>query len=240
MPTTEDLPGDTGDAVDALSTVRLDHRVEGDGAPVVFTPGWLNTAEVWSGAVRELAGTVRSVTWDLRGHGRSEAAPPGQYGRQHALADLDRMVEVAGSPAVLVGHSLGGYLSLAYAIESPARVAALVLVAAGPGFRNARSREQWNESVQALAATRDIPPGMEEISMHVDSMVIDRLSEISVPAVVVVGERDQRFLASAEVFARHLDVRQRIVVPGAGHMVHVKHPAVVAGAVRSVTGLGAG
>jgi pimeloyl-ACP methyl ester carboxylesterase len=78
---------------------------------------------------------------------------------------------------------------------------------------------------------------MEEITLHIDSMVIDRLSEITVPAVVVVGERDKRFRASADVFARYLDVRDQIVVPDAGHMVHVKHPSVVADAVRLVTGV---
>jgi pimeloyl-ACP methyl ester carboxylesterase len=161
--------------------MRLHYEIGGGGTPVVFTSGWLNTADVWAGAVQELGGGVRSVTWDLRGHGGSEPAPPGQYGRRYALADLDRMVEVAGAPAVLVGHSLGGYLSLAYAIEQPARVSALVLVAAGPGFRSVENREQWNESVRVTASTKEIPAGMEEITMHVDSMVIDRLGEITVP-----------------------------------------------------------
>lgn len=70
--------------------------------------------------------------------------------------------------------------------------------------------------------------------MHVDSMVMDRLGEIKVPVVSIVGERDKRFLASVDVFDKHLDVRQRIVVPDAGHMVHAKQPAVVAEAVRTL------
>ena len=134
--------------------LHLHHEIIGDGVPVVFTHGWLNTGEVWSGVVAELAGSVRSLTWDLRGHGRSEAAPAGEYGRNHALSDLGRMIEAAGRPAVLVGHSLGGYLSLARAILSPDDVAGLVLVAAGPGFRSDDSREQWNANVRAMAAAR--------------------------------------------------------------------------------------
>lgn len=218
-------------------TLHLHYELEGEGTPVVFTPGWLNTIEVWAPAVEALAGSVRSLRWDLRGHGRSAAAPPGEYGRDYALDDLDRMIEVAGAgaPAILVGHSLGGYLSLAHAILAPERVAGLVLVAAGPGFRSRDSLEQWNKSVRAMAAEAErIPEGMEEISMHVDSLVIDRLGEIRVPVVTVIGERDKRFSASADVFDRYLDVRERIVVPDAGHMVHVKHGAVVADAVRTV------
>ena len=223
--------------------LRLHHHIDGEGTPVVFTPGWLNTSEVWAGAIESLGGATRSLTWDKRGHGCSQAAPPGQYGRDHALADLDRMIELVGSPAILVGHSLGGYLSLAHAILSPERVAGLVLVAAGPGFRNRESLEQWNESVQSMAdakrndAPDSVPEGMEEISMHVDALVIDRLSEIKVPTVTIVGERDKRFRASADLFDKYLDVRQRIDVPDAGHMVHVKHGPVVADAVKTIAGL---
>jgi pimeloyl-ACP methyl ester carboxylesterase len=222
------------------NSLFLHHQVTGDGTPVVLTHGWLNTGDDWAGVVTELDGAVRALSWDLRGHGRSHAAPAGRYGRDHVLSDLDRMVDLAGVPAVLVGHSLGGYLSLAYAITRPERVAGLVLVAAGPGFRSRTSLEQWNEAVLAMAGRADIPEGQEEITLHVDSMVMDRLGEITVPVATVVGERDRRFLASADVFDKYLDVRNRVIVPETGHMVHVKAPVVVADAIRLVQSSTAG
>jgi pimeloyl-ACP methyl ester carboxylesterase len=218
--------------------LHLDHEVSGDGTPVVLTHGWLNTGQVWASTVEHLGGRVRALTWDLRGHGGSDAAEPGSYERVDALGDLSRMIEVAGRPAVLVGHSLGGYLSLAQAILSPDDVAGLVMVAGGPGFRSEASLARWNEGVAAMASGRDdVPPGMERISMHVDSLVLDRLDEIRVPVVTIVGERDTRFLASADVFDKHLDVRQRIIVPDAGHMVHARHGDVVARAILDLDAL---
>ena len=209
-----------------------------DGAvPVVFTHGWLNDGPAWSEAIEAVTrhtARARCLSWDLRGHGRSAAAEPGRYRRNDALDDLARMIDRVGSPAILAGHSLGGYLSLTYAIERPDEVAGLVLVAAGPGFRSDDSREQWNDSVRAMAATADIPEGMEEISMHVDAMVIDRLSEITVPAAVVVGEHDSRFQASAAVFEKYLNVIHHEIAADAGHMVHVKKPEAVAAAVAAV------
>lgn len=216
----------------------IHHEVVGEGQGVVFTTGWLNTVDVWAEAVAALDGSVRTVRWDLPGHGRSEPAP-GRYGRADVLEVLDEMIGLAGPPAILVGHSLGGYLSLAHAIGSPDRVAGLVLVAAGPGFRSRDSLQAWNDSIDTMAADRagEIPPGSEEITKHVDSLVIDRLGEIDVPVIAIIGERDKRFLASVDVFEKYLDVRERIVVPDAGHMVHAKHPAVVAEAVATMAGL---
>lgn len=202
---------------------------------MLFVHGWLNDTTVWTGVVDELSSSFRCLSLDLRGHGQSEAAGPGNYGRALVLEDLRRTLDDAGvDQAILVGHSLGGYLALALAIEDPDRVVGLGLVAAGPGFRNPDSREQWNDSVRQTAADRDIPEGMEAISMHVDAMVMDRLGEIEAPTCVVVGERDRRFITSADVFDKYLNVQQRVIVPEMGHMVHVKAPGAVAEALRSV------
>jgi len=201
--------------------------------PVVFTHGWLDTGDAWDDVVAALAPTVRSLTWDLRGHGRSAAPPPGNYTRADALGDLERVVAQAGTPVVLAGHSLGGYLALAHALNHPDEVAALVLIAAGPGFRKDEAREQWNEAVDKAAAKAEVPEGSEDISKHVDAWVIDHLGDIACPTLVIVGEYDKRFAASAAIFEKHLDVRTSIVVPDTGHAVHRKAGAAVAEAIAS-------
>jgi pimeloyl-ACP methyl ester carboxylesterase len=136
---------------------------------------------------------------------------------------------------VLVGHSLGGYLSLAHTLDHPDDVAGLVLVATGPGFRKAEAREEWNASVRAAAGKMDQAAGVEEISLHVDSHVIDPLADIACPVLVLLGERDRRFAASAALFERDLDVRATVVVPDQGHMVHLKAAAECATAIREFT-----
>ena len=198
-----------------------------------FVHGFLNDAGVWTKVIDELDNDFRCIAVDLPGHGRSQGTGAGTYGRDQVLHDLRAVMdETDCGPAVMVGHSLGGYLSLAMAIEDPERVSGLGLVGAGPGFRSPTSREKWNDSVRTLVADRDLPDGMEVISMHVDSFVMDRIAEIEVPATVVVGERDKAFMASADVFEKNLNVAARTIVPGAGHMVHVKGAPAVAAALR--------
>lgn len=204
-----------------------------DVPSIVFTHGWLDAGDAWNDTVAALGSNAHSLTWDLRGHGQSDAPPPGNYARADALGDLERVVAQAGTPVVLAGHSLGGYLSLAHALNHPDDVAALVLVAAGPGFRKDDARQQWNDAVDKAAIKADVPEGSEEISKHVDAWVIDHLADITCPALVIVGEHDKRFAASAAVFEKYLDVRSSIVVPDRGHSVHRKAGGAVAEAISA-------
>jgi pimeloyl-ACP methyl ester carboxylesterase len=218
--------------------IAVEHRGTGTGdagTRLVCTTGWGNERSIWSALADDLATDHAVTTWDLRGHGQSDTPPPGDYSRQQALADLAAVLDEVGRPAVLVGHSLGGYLSLAHTLDHPDDVAGLVLIATGPGFRKAEAREEWNASVMAAAAKMDLAPGVEEISLHVDSHVIDHLTEITCPVLVLLGERDRRFAASAGLFERDLDVRATVVVPDQGHMVHLKAAAECATAIREFT-----
>lgn len=212
--------------------VSIDRVVGGRGPGVVFTHGWLDDRSAWDGVIAALGDEIRSVAWSLRAHGSSDPAPPGGYSRDHSLSDLATGVALAGPPVSLVGHSLGGYLSLAYTITHPDEVDSLVLIGAGPGFRSPDAMNQWNTAVDKTAEQRGVAPGSEMLSKHVDSFVLDHLDDIEVPALVVIGERDQRFMASAAVFEKRLDVRRTVVVPGAGHSVHRSHPTEVAEAIH--------
>ena len=59
-----------------------------------------------------------------------------------------------------------------------------------------------------------------------------RLPEIAIPVALVVGERDERFRAIASEMAARLPAAQTIVVPGAGHAVHLEVPEAVAAAIK--------
>jgi 2-succinyl-6-hydroxy-2,4-cyclohexadiene-1-carboxylate synthase len=59
----------------------------------------------------------------------------------------------------------------------------------------------------------------------------ERLSEISVPVALVVGERDEKFRGIASEMAAALPQAETVVVPGAGHAVHLEAPGAVAGVI---------
>ena len=73
------------------------------------------------------------IALDQRGHGYSEWAHDGDYSRDAFVSDLEGFRESLGIDRfILVGHSMGGLNSVAYTVQHPNRVRALVLVDVGP------------------------------------------------------------------------------------------------------------
>lgn len=210
----------------------LDIHDSGFGSTIVFTHGWTDNRNAWDGVITNLDDQARCIAWSIRGHGESFAPPPGQYTRDHTLSDLKAVTDMSEKKVILAGHSLGGYLSLAHCLLYPEDVEALILVGAGPGFRKKESINQWNSSVIESAKKLDLPEGSEATALHTDAWVLDALSEIKVPTLVVVGEHDKRFRVSMSVFEKYLNVKSSVVVEDAGHSVHRKKPLEVANAIK--------
>ncbi|MGI8712453.1 MAG: 2-succinyl-6-hydroxy-2,4-cyclohexadiene-1-carboxylate synthase [Solirubrobacteraceae bacterium] len=63
----------------------------------------------------------------------------------------------------------------------------------------------------------------------------DRLGELETPVVLIVGERDHKFRATAEQMLAALPSARLDVVPGAGHAVHLEAPAAVAEIIRDTS-----
>src|SRR5439155_4644207 len=129
------------------------HGGPGDRPPLLLSHGFSASGRMWDLNVAALAGDREVLTWDLRGHARSDAPDdPAAYGVEQSVGDMVALLDVLGTTRVVLGGmSLGGYLSLVFHARHPDHVAALVLVDTGPGFRSDASREQWNGFAERTA-----------------------------------------------------------------------------------------
>jgi pimeloyl-ACP methyl ester carboxylesterase len=94
--------------------------------PIVLLHGATFRAEDWENIFPRLATRYRVIAYDARGHGKSARAT--SYAIGEFADDLLRVIEtVAGAPAIVIGHSLGGATALVAAARQPAAVRALVL-----------------------------------------------------------------------------------------------------------------
>jgi pimeloyl-ACP methyl ester carboxylesterase len=104
----------------------------GSGPDVVLIHGLGGNLAGWHlTMVPELQRRYRVTTYDLRGHGRSDA-PASGYSTRDMADDLKGLLEALGvGPACVVGHSWGADIALHFALAHPQLVAELVLIEPG-------------------------------------------------------------------------------------------------------------
>jgi len=132
------LPADATHHEIAVDDGGRIHVVErGSGPPIVFVHGVTASSACWARQFAGLSGDHRVIALDWRGHGQSVAGSGG-FGFDRMADDLLAVLDALEvHRAVLVGHSMGGMITLHTVLRSPdrlqGRVAGLALVGTSPG-----------------------------------------------------------------------------------------------------------
>ena len=228
--------------------------VPGEGEPLVLVHSLAGDRRMWRDVVRALPPGRRVVAYDLRGHGQAALAPPPADVWALAAA-LRRLLDGLGiARARVAGISLGGCVAQCLALEDPARVSGLALVAtfgrapseicrrrAGQADTALASLARWM-TPQALAedgwAARYLRDRLLRVAPHdwagawnalATHDVAGRLGEIGAPVRVVVGAADPVTPpADSEALAAGLPSAELVVVPGGPHMLPLEMPGKVA------------
>jgi len=116
------------------------HQAHGESQSFVFLHGLGGTHGYWTAAEGKSHLPPGSSLVDLLGFGRSPR-PMTRYTLESHLAALEPVLE-SEAPSVLVGHSLGAALALAYAARHPNDVTALVLISL-PSYEGTRGAFRW-------------------------------------------------------------------------------------------------
>jgi pimeloyl-ACP methyl ester carboxylesterase len=233
---------DRGDA-------QISYDVEGDGPAILLSHGYSATSRMWGGQVGPLSQRYRVITWDMRGHGQSEAGDDlAAYTEAATVGDMAALLDACGAEqAAIGGLSLGGYMSLAFHATHPERTSALLLFDCGPGYRKDEPRAGWNtmavrraealekKGFEALGVSAEVRVSTHKSAAGLalaargmlvqhDSRVIDSLPTIKVPTLVLVGSKDEQFIAPSDYMAGKIPGATKAVIPDAGHAANIDQP----------------
>lgn len=112
--------------------VDIYYEVAGEGQPLVFIHGLGSSTQDWESQVPVFAKSFKVITFDLRGHGRSDK-PAGPYDVPMFSHDLAGLLQGLDIPrAHIVGISLGGGVAFEFAINYPAQTKTLTIVNSAP------------------------------------------------------------------------------------------------------------
>jgi pimeloyl-ACP methyl ester carboxylesterase len=106
----------------------IHYEVYGRGRPVILLHGWLGSWGLWQETMENLGARYRTYALDFWGFGESGKKRE-SYAVQDFVSLVDQFMEHLGiESAPLVGHSMGGTVSLSVAIQYPERVRKVVVI----------------------------------------------------------------------------------------------------------------
>jgi len=117
---------------------QISYSDSGKGTAVVLLHGFLENKTMWNFYVSELSKKNRIITIDLLGHGETESLGYVQTMEENADVVHEVLSKLKIRKAILVGHSMGGYVALAFAELYPEKMKGLVLL-------NSTSKEDSSE-----------------------------------------------------------------------------------------------
>lgn len=119
---------------------HIHYQVSGKGPAIVLLHGFLESGEVWKSFSRRLSESFQVIVIDLPGHGLSEN--PGPINSIDSMAEAMRHVlkSLHVTSCIMVGHSMGGYVTLAYAEKYPRQLKGFILFHSQAGADSAEIR----------------------------------------------------------------------------------------------------
>lgn len=212
--------------------IELHYQAYGGGAPLILLHGNGEDGSYFDRQIAALAEKYRVIVQDTRGHG---ASPRGQapFTLDQFAQDLHDFMDARGiEKASLLGFSDGGNIALLFALRWPERVDRLIVDGANlfpaglkagthllvdAGYALLRPLAQHSDRARKKA---------ELLRLMAREPQIDpaALARLTMPALVMAGERDVIREDHTRLIARSLPNARLCILPG-GHSVARQHPA---------------
>ncbi|WP_028863093.1 alpha/beta fold hydrolase [Psychromonas aquimarina] len=133
--------------------INLYYEIHGSGQPLLFIHGLGSSTRDWELQVAEFSRTYQVITFDLRGHGRSDK-PAGPYNMAMLAADCIGLLQgLAIEKAHIVGLSLGGCIAFQLALDAPQLVRTLTVINSMPELITHSLKERLEIFLRLLIAS---------------------------------------------------------------------------------------
>lgn len=126
------------------------YDIEGSGPAVILLHGFLEDKSIWSTCKGKLSNKFTVVTIDLPGFGKSSI-----FNEEHTMAFMANavyyvLIEENIDQCVMLGHSMGGYVSLAFADLYPDRLKGLVLFHSQVGADDKEAKSNRDRTIRLI------------------------------------------------------------------------------------------
>jgi pimeloyl-ACP methyl ester carboxylesterase len=126
------------------------YRSGGSGGTLVLLHGFTEMQDIWNDFASELSAKYRVITMDLPGHGKSDCI--GEVHSMELMASCVKHVldHTGVNDCVMIGHSMGGYVTLAFAEKYPERIKGFGLFHSSALADSDEARENRGRAVELI------------------------------------------------------------------------------------------
>lgn len=137
--------------ISQVFTQNLNVQVSGSGPKIILIPGLASSGEVWDETVAELSENYECHVLTLPGFGKNPAADlsAGFLSTMEGL--ITDYIQVQDEPVILIGHSLGGFLSLRLSRNIPDKIEKTIIVDSYPFYSAAFNPAATEENMTPMA-----------------------------------------------------------------------------------------
>ena len=245
---------------DSEKNHRIHYMVQGTKGPrLLLIHSSMSSHREWR-AQQPLSKDTKLTLIDLPGHGESDTIEESVTVPKLANIISQFLKGLEFIPVIPVGHSIGGAVAMQLALDFPVKVQALILIGTGAklgvypaileGLRLDYDRA-INLTIGQMAFAKNTDPTLIEGAKHealacppavslADFQacnafdVRERLDEITVPTLILVGSEDQLTpLKWSKYLNEHISTSRLEIIPRAGHFVQQEQPKAVNQAIST-------
>jgi pimeloyl-ACP methyl ester carboxylesterase len=132
-------------------TQSFDIKVTGSGQPIILIPGLASSGEVWDETVSQLSPNFECHVLTLPGFAGQSAIDLTEGFLPQIEKEIGAYLSTFDQPVILIGHSLGGFLSLQLSNDYPNQVAKAIIVDSYPFYSAAMNPAATIEMMKAMA-----------------------------------------------------------------------------------------
>ncbi|MDD3647563.1 MAG: alpha/beta hydrolase [Candidatus Dojkabacteria bacterium] len=224
---------------------------------IVFVHGFSLDHRMWEDQARTFSDKYKVLTYDMRGFGKS-TAPKSAYSHHDDLFHLLEYLNI--QKCNIVGLSFGGEIAIDFSISYPDKVGKLVLMDSSLGgykstvdwhvgareFGLEKAKKNWlnHEVFSSIRDNAELFDKLKKMAkvysgwhwvnkdtrQRLDPPALERLSEINVECLILVGEKDLGYFHDiTKVLEKNISNSQKIVIENSGHLVNMEEAEEVNG-----------
>ena len=258
---------------------KIHYLQKGKGKNLVFIHGFLGSSWLFEAQIDRFSSNFRTIAIDHLGHGKSDKPDSESYELTDLADYLDEALSkiIGEEKIILVGHSMGGMISLIYATNPKLakRLEGLILMATAPKLNNPglvqyvkdlksgamslrdretietifvglcfqrKARKEQTELIKEfvdLTLLNEEYVGLRTMESIVNTFdVEDKIKDISVPTLILTGDRDLFILPEESKLMSQKIPNSKLVIfaPKIGHMIQYEASGEYNKALETFTG----